>query len=156
MNICENYPFYKNLFKLTKYHFLDNLSLQLKIFKLMIEQYIPVLLVLAGALIIAGAIVYSSGLFGPQRPDSIKRSTYESGMKPIGTTSERMSVKYYLVAMLFIIFDIEVIFVYPWAVEFKKLMGEFGSGIFISMLIFLVVLEIGYLYVYKKGGFRWD
>jgi NADH-quinone oxidoreductase subunit A len=122
----------------------------------MIEQYIPVFLVLGGALTIAVAIVFSSGLFGPQRPDSIKTSTYESGMQPVGTTSERMSVKYYLVAMLFIIFDLEVIFVYPWAVEFKSLYGEFGSSIFISMLIFLVVLEIGYLYVYKKGGFSWD
>lgn len=122
----------------------------------MIEQYIPVLLVLAGALVIAGAIVYSSGLFGPQRPDRVKSSTYESGMQPVGTTSERMSIKYYLVAMLFIIFDIEVIFVYPWAVEFRNLFSEFGGGIFISMLIFLIVLEIGYLYVFKKGGFRWD
>jgi NADH-quinone oxidoreductase subunit A len=122
----------------------------------MIEQYIPVFLVLAGALTIAVAIVYSSGLFGPQRPDKSKTSTYESGMQPVGTTNDRISVKYYLVAMLFIIFDLEVIFVYPWAVEFRKLYGEFGISIFISMLIFLVVLEIGYLYVYKKGGFRWD
>jgi NADH-quinone oxidoreductase subunit A len=122
----------------------------------MLEQYIPIFLVLAGALTIAAAIVYSSGLFGPQRPDKVKSSSYESGMRPIGTTNERVSVKYYLVAMLFIIFDLEVIFVYPWAVEFRKLYGEFGSSIFISMLIFLIVLEIGYLYVYKKGGFKWD
>jgi NADH-quinone oxidoreductase subunit A len=122
----------------------------------MLEQYIPIFLVLAGALTIAAAIVYSSGLFGPQRPDKVKSSSYESGMLPIGTTNERVSVKYYLVAMLFIIFDLEVIFVYPWAVEFRKLYGEFGSSIFISMLIFLIVLEIGYLYVYKKGGFKWD
>lgn len=122
----------------------------------MIEQYIPVFLVLAGSLTIAVAIVYSSGLFGPQRPDRIKKSTYESGMQPVGSTNERVSVKYYLVAMLFIIFDLEVIFVYPWAVEFKKLYAEFGNPIFVSMLVFLIVLEIGYLYVYKKGGFRWD
>jgi NADH-quinone oxidoreductase subunit A len=77
-------------------------------------------------------------------------------MKPVGTTRERISVKYYLVAMLFIIFDLEVIFVYPWAVEFKRLFNEFGISIFISMVIFLVVLELGYLYVYKKGGFKWD
>jgi NADH-quinone oxidoreductase subunit A len=122
----------------------------------MIEQYIPVFLVLVGALTIAVAIVYSSGLFGPQRPDKSKNSTYESGMQPVGTTSERISVKYYLVAMLFIIFDLEVIFVYPWAVEFRRLYGEIGISVFYSMLIFLVVLEIGYLYVYKKGGFSWD
>ena len=77
-------------------------------------------------------------------------------MKPVGTTSERVSIKYYLVAMLFIIFDLEVIFVYPWAVQFKKLFHEFGISVFISMFIFLVIFEIGYLYVYKKGGFKWD
>jgi NADH-quinone oxidoreductase subunit A len=58
--------------------------------------------------------------------------------------------------MLFIIFDLEVIFVYPWAVQFKKLFHEFGISVFISMFIFLVIFEIGYLYVYKKGGFKWD
>ena len=77
-------------------------------------------------------------------------------MKPVGTTRERISIKYYLVAMLFIIFDIEVIFIYPWAVEFKKLFAEFGAPVFISMLIFLIVFELGYLYAFKKGGFKWD
>lgn len=124
--------------------------------KIMIEQYIPVFLVIIVALAIAGGIVISSKLFGPQRPTSEKLSTYESGMQPVGTTRERISVKYYLVAMLFIIFDIEVIFVYPWAVEFRKMFNEYGISVFITMFIFLVVLELGYLYVYKKGGFRWD
>lgn len=122
----------------------------------MLEQYLPVLLVLGVAAIFAAATVFSSKLFGPQRPDSEKLSTYESGMKPVGTTKERVSIKYYLIAMLFIIFDIEVIFVYPWAVQFKKLFNEIGISVFITMFIFLVVFEIGYLYVYKKGGFRWD
>ncbi len=122
----------------------------------MIEQYIPVFLVLAVAVIFAAATVFSSKIFGPQRPTSEKLSTYESGMKPIGTTKERISVKYYLVAMLFIIFDLEVIFVYPWAVQFRNMYKLIGMPVFISMLIFLVVLELGYLYVYKKGGFRWD
>jgi NADH-quinone oxidoreductase subunit A len=122
----------------------------------MIEQYLPVFCVLAFAVLVAVGIVISSKLFGPQRPNSVKLSTYESGMKPVGTTNERVSVKYYLVAMLFIIFDLEVIFVYPWAVQFKRLFGEIGTSAFFSMLIFLVVLELGYLYVYKKGGFKWD
>ncbi len=122
----------------------------------MIVQYIPVFLVIGFAIVFAVGTVMSSGIFGPQRPTKEKLSTYESGMKPVGTTRERISVKYYLVAMLFIIFDLEVIFVYPWAVEFKRLFNEFGISIFISMLIFLVVLELGYLYVYKKGGFKWD
>ena len=122
----------------------------------MLETYIPILLVMFFALIIALAITFTSSILGPQRPGKEKLSTYESGMKPVGTTRERMSIKYYLVAMLFIIFDIEVIFVYPWAVEFKKLFSEFGTPVFISMLIFLIVFELGYLYAFKKGGFKWD
>ena len=122
----------------------------------MIIQYIPLFIVIIVAAGFAGATVFSSEIFGPKRPSKEKLSTYESGMKPIGTTHERISVKYYLVAMLFIIFDLEVIFVYPWAVQFRKLYSEIGMPVFISMMIFLVVLELGYLYVYKKGGFKWD
>lgn len=122
----------------------------------MLEQYLPVFIVLGIAIIFGVATVLSSTIFGPQRPTTEKLSTYESGMKPVGTTNERVSIKYYLVTMLFIIFDLEVIFVYPWAVQFKKLFHEFGISVFISMFIFLVIFEIGYLYVYKKGGFKWD
>ncbi|GAB6281465.1 MAG: NADH-quinone oxidoreductase subunit A [Ignavibacterium sp.] len=122
----------------------------------MLEQYIPILLVFLIAIIFAVATVFSSKLFGPQRPNPEKNSTYESGMKPVGTTRDRFSIKYYLVAMFFIIFDIEVVFVYPWAVEFKKLFQEMGSPIFYTMLIFLIVFELAYFYVYKKGGFEWD
>lgn len=122
----------------------------------MIEQYIPVFLVIGFAIVFAVGTVLSSNIFGPKRPSESKNSTYESGMKPVGSTKERISVKYYLVAMFFIIFDIEVIFVYPWAVEFKKMFAESGISVFVSMLIFLIVLELGYLYVYKKGGFKWD
>lgn len=122
----------------------------------MLESYIPILLVMIFAIVIAVAITFTSSILGPQRPNKEKMSTYESGMKPVGTTRERVSIKYYLVAMLFIIFDIEVIFIYPWAVEFKKLFAEFGIPVFISMLIFLIVFELGYLYAFKKGGFRWD
>lgn len=122
----------------------------------MIEQYIPVFIVIAVAVAFGSVLVLSSTLIGPQRPNREKTSTYESGMKPVGTTNQRISIKYYLVAMFFIIFDLEVIFVYPWAVEFKKLFGQYGISVFLSMLIFLVVLELGYLYAYKKGGFKWD
>lgn len=122
----------------------------------MIEQYIPLFLVIAVAAIFGIAVIVSSKLFGPQRPTTEKLTTYESGMKPVGTTSDRISIKYYLVAMLFIIFDIEVIFVYPWGVEFRKLFGEYGIFAFIPMLIFLIVLELGFLYAYKKGGLKWD
>jgi NADH-quinone oxidoreductase subunit A len=122
----------------------------------MIEEYIPVLIVLAVALIFGTVLVLTSTIIGPQRPNREKTSTYESGMKPVGTTRQKISIKYYLVAMFFIIFDLEVIFIYPWAVQFRKLFGEFGISVFLSMLIFLIVLELGYLYAYKKGGFKWD
>ena len=122
----------------------------------MILDYIPILLVLAVSIIFGVVLVWTSTLIGPQRPNREKTSTYESGMKPVGTTNQRISIKYYLVAMFFIIFDLEVIFVYPWAVQFRKLFGEIGISVFISMLIFLIVLELGYLYAYKKGGFKWD
>jgi len=122
----------------------------------MIIEYLPIFIVFGVAIIFAAATVFSSEIFGPKRPNAEKLSTYESGMKPVGTTSERVSIKYYLIAMFFIIFDLEVVFVYPWAVQFKKLFNEIGISVFISMFIFLVVLELGYLYAYKKGGFRWD
>jgi NADH-quinone oxidoreductase subunit A len=122
----------------------------------MLETYIPIFIVLFFATAIALGITFSSILLGPQRPNKEKLSTYESGMKPVGTTRERISIKYYLVAMLFIIFDLEVLFIYPWAVQFKKLFAEFGISVFISMFIFLVVFELGYLYAFKKGGFDWD
>lgn len=122
----------------------------------MILDYLPIFIVFGVAIVFALATVFSSALFGPQRPNPEKHSTYESGMKPVGTTKERISIKYYMIAMMFIIFDLEVVFIYPWAVQFKKLFGEIGISVFISMFVFLVVLELGYLYVYKKGGFKWD
>lgn len=122
----------------------------------MIESYIPIFIVIGAATVFAVATVISSTLIGPQRPNQEKLSAYESGVKPVGTTRQRVSVKYYLVAMLFIIFDLEVIFIYPWAVEFLDLYSEHGISAFVSMVIFLIVFEIGYLYAYKKGGFKWD
>ena len=122
----------------------------------MIEQYLPILLALAVAAIFGVVTVMTSKIFGPQQPNKDKLSTYESGMKPVGTTDERISVKYYLVAMLFIIFDIEVIFIYPWAVQFKSLFAQYGVMAFVTMLIFIVELGIVYLYVLKKRGLEWD
>jgi NADH-quinone oxidoreductase subunit A len=119
-------------------------------------DYLPIFLTMLTALAIGIAVVFASNLFGPQRPNKEKISVYESGMQPVGTVKERVSVKYYLVAMLFIIFDIEVIFVYPWAVKFKSLYSEYGIYAFVPMFIFLVIFELGFLYAYKKGAFKWD
>lgn len=122
----------------------------------MITDYIPIIMVIGFAAIFGIAVILSSGIFGPKRPSKAKVMPYESGKNPLGSVKERVSIKYYLVAMLFIIFDIEVIFVYPWAVEYKNLLGEHGSFAFWPMFVFLVVLEMGFLYVYRKGGLKWD
>lgn len=122
----------------------------------MILDYIPIFLVIIVSIIFGAIVILSSTLFGPQRPNKVKVMSYESGKNPVGTTRERISIKYYLVAMLFIIFDIEVIYVYPWAVQFKTLFGEYGLFAFIPMFIFLVVLELGFLYIFLKGGLKWD
>jgi NADH-quinone oxidoreductase subunit A len=93
----------------------------------------------------------ASEWLGPKNPDDVKLSTYESGMEPIGSARDRVSVKYYMVAMLFIIFDIEVVFLYPWAVTFREL-GMFG---FVEMFIFIAVLMLGYFYAWRKGALSW-
>lgn len=118
----------------------------------MLETYIPIgIMILFG---IAFGIVMSkaSEWLGPKNPNEQKLSTYESGMEPVKTARERVSVKYYLVAMLFILFDIEVVFLYPWAVNFRAL-GMFG---FVEMFVFISILMLGYVYLLKKGALQWD
>ena len=96
-------------------------------------------------------------ILGPRRPTKEKGSTYESGMEPVKTAHERFSVKYYLVAMLFILFDIEVVFMYPWATTFKEFLAS-GNGTLalFAMLLFIVTLLFGYIYILKKGALKWD
>jgi len=89
-----------------------------------------------------------------KRP-AIKDTAYECGMIPIGEGSPRLSVKFYLVAMLFILFDIEVVFLYPWAVVYKQMLAENAAAIFGSMISFLVILFVGYMYALKKRAFDW-
>ena len=118
----------------------------------MLEQYIPIGLLLTIAIIFGIVMSKASEWLGPKNPNEVKQSTYESGMEPIRTARERISVKFYLVAMLFILFDIEVVFLYPWAVNYRML-GLFG---FLEMLFFIIVLMMGYVYVWKKGALEWD
>jgi NADH-quinone oxidoreductase subunit A len=97
-----------------------------------------------------------SSLFGPSRPNKEKLSTYESGMEPIGTARDRFSVKYYMVAVSFIVFDIEVVFLYPWAVSFLNFKGPEMLYSFVVGLVFIIILTIGLIYEYKKGVLKWD
>ena len=118
----------------------------------MLVDYLPILILVVLAALFAGGSILLSALLGPRRPDPEKLSPYECGMDPVGTAREQISVKFYLVAMLFIIFDMEIVFLYPWAVVFKQL-KLFGL---VAMGTFLLVLLVGYVYVWKKGGLEWE
>jgi NADH-quinone oxidoreductase subunit A len=118
----------------------------------MLKDYLPLLILILLATGLAGLVVGIGHLFGPRRPTARKSSPYESGMNPFGPGTRRMPVHFYLVAVLFILFDIEVVFFLPWAVVFKKL-GLFGL---VEMFIFIVVLLVGYFYAWKKGALEWD
>ena len=116
------------------------------------SAYLPlaVLFVIATAV---GFIAVGLGyLFGPRRPTTRKSQPYESGMRPIGPGTRRMSVRFYLIAVLFILFDIEVVFFLPWAVVFRdiKVTG------FIEMTVFIVILLVGFIYAWKKGALEWE
>jgi NADH-quinone oxidoreductase subunit A len=123
-----------------------------------LAQYIPVLFLLAAAIGFAGGTLILSALLGKYaRTSKAKDTAYECGKEPIGSGSTRFSVKFYLVAMLFILFDIEVVFMYPWAVVYRDQLAEHATRnlIFGSMLSFLVILFVGYLYALKKKAFDW-
>ena len=118
----------------------------------MLTDYLPiaVLLIIAGAL--AVLVVVLGHAFGPRRPTERKSMPYESGMRPFGPGTRRMPIRFYLVAVLFILFDIEVVFFLPWAVVFKQL-GLFGL---VEMFIFILILLVGYVYAWKKGALEWE
>ncbi|MEK6256387.1 MAG: NADH-quinone oxidoreductase subunit A [Chloroflexota bacterium] len=118
----------------------------------MLTDYWPIAILIAVAAFIAVAAIAMGTLMGPRRPSSRKAEPYESGMIPIGAGTRRMPVRFYLIAVLFILFDIEVVFFLPWAVVFRKL-GLFGL---IEMFVFIVVLLVGYVYAWKKGALEWE
>ena len=121
-----------------------------------LSQYIPVLMLIVLAVCFSFGILVMSVVVGKKgkRP-AIKDTAYECGMLPIGEGNTRLSVKFYLVAMLFILFDIEVVFLYPWAVVYRKMLTENAGAIFGSMISFLVILFVGYIYALKKQAFDW-
>ncbi len=116
------------------------------------RSYIPMFMMLGVGLALGIILLKLHQWLGPHRPNDEKLSTYESGMEPVRTARERFSVKYYMVAVLFILFDIEVVFLYPWAVNFRAL-GVFG---YMEMVLFIAVLLVGYLYILKRGALQWD
>ncbi|MBM3836086.1 MAG: NADH-quinone oxidoreductase subunit A [Verrucomicrobia bacterium] len=121
-----------------------------------LSQYIPVLILAIVAILFAGGTLAASVLLGKRaKRDRVKDTPYECGMLPVGEGSTRLSVKFYLVAMLFILFDIEVVFLYPWAVIYKEMLRDNANLIFGSMITFLGILFVGYIYAVKKRAFDW-
>lgn len=112
------------------------------------EQYVPVLIALILGSVVATVMVFASTLLGPKKHSLVKDQPFECGNAPSGTAWGRFSVKFYLVAILFIVFDVEVVFLYPWAVVYRDL-GIFG---FFEMLVFVLILAVGLVYVIKKGA----
>jgi NADH-quinone oxidoreductase subunit A len=118
----------------------------------MLTDYLPIAVLLIVSIVLAFLFIGVGHLFGPKRPTQRKLEPYESGMRPLGPAMRRMPVRFYLVAVLFILFDIEVVFFLPWAVTFRSL-GVFG---FVEMLVFVIILLIGYVWVWKKGALEWE
>ena len=122
----------------------------------MLQEYIPVLLQVLIASGFAVATLIASVLLGKRAlRNTIKDSAYECGMLPVGEGQARFSVKFYLVAMLFVLFDIEVVFLYPWAVTFQEQIGKGAIVVFWSALSFILILFVAYLYALKKGALEW-
>ncbi len=118
----------------------------------MLAEYIPILILFLFAVFIAIFVIGGSALLGPKKHTPRKLVPYESGMEPVGQGMRRFPIKFYLVAMLFIIFDIEIVFLFPYALVFRDL-GLYGLGV---MGLFLIVLIVGFVYEWKKGALRWE
>jgi NADH-quinone oxidoreductase subunit A len=121
----------------------------------MLQPYVPILILIV--FVVANAIVMLglSHLLSSYRRTPVKIAPYESGMPVLGDARERFSVKFYLVAMLFIVFDIETVFMVPWAVAFRQL-GSMAGVLIIEMFVFILILAVGYVYVWKRGALQWD
>ena len=118
----------------------------------LLREYLPILIFLGVAVAVAGAAILASFILGRQHPDPEKLSAYECGFEAFDDARSKFDVRYYLVAILFIIFDLEVAFLFPWAVS----LGDIGVFGFWSMVVFLGVLTIGFVYEWKKGALEWE
>lgn len=114
-------------------------------------NYLAVFIIFIFSILFTVGTLILSYFLRPHRPDAVKLSPYECGMEPIGDAREKQAIRFYMVAMLFVLFDIETAFLFPWAVIYKQI-GLFG---FLEMLIFILILVVGYIYVWKKGALKW-
>jgi NADH-quinone oxidoreductase subunit A len=115
-------------------------------------EYVPILMVFAFAAVVAGALLYIPTLIAPRRLTPVKAEPFECGKDPVGISEGRFSIKFSTIAIFFIIIDIELLFIWPWAMLYRKL-GWFG---FNEMLVFLGILMLGFLYIWRKGGLEWE
>jgi len=118
----------------------------------MLREYVPVLMIFALSLGAAVIMVVGSHIFSSYRPTPVKSQPYESGMPPLGDTRERFAVKYYVIAMLFLLFDVEVVVLFTWAIVFRDL----GLSGFVAISIFLLLLVAGLVYEWSKGALEWE
>jgi NADH-quinone oxidoreductase subunit A len=118
----------------------------------MLREYVPVLMIFALSLGVALLMVLGSHILSNYRPTPVKEQPYESGIPALGDTRERFAVKYYVVAMLFLLFDVEVVILFTWAVVFRQL-GLYG---FLTIAVFLLLLIVGLLYEWRKGALEWQ
>ncbi|HOC44352.1 MAG TPA: NADH-quinone oxidoreductase subunit A [Thermoanaerobaculales bacterium] len=123
----------------------------------MAEQFLPVLITLMVAILTAFAILGLAALVSqrPRQDTAAKREIYESGVPLLDTAYKRMSVKFYLVALVFVLLDVELAFLYPWAVTYRELLAEHSTVILVDMLCFMALLAVAYAYLWKKGVFDW-
>ena len=115
------------------------------------ENYVPIFILLLTVFAIAAGTLVVTKLIRPRNPEKVKGMPYECGIEPLDEARKRYTVRFYIVAILFVVFDVETIFLYPWAVQYTQL-GVFG---FLEMLVFLGILVLGYLWVWKKGALEW-
>ena len=118
----------------------------------MLENYLPILLFIIVGLGLGTVMILTGSILGPRRPDSSKNSPYECGFEAFEDSRMKFDVRYYLVAILFIIFDLEIAFLFPWAVVLDQV-GMFG---FVAMMLFLAILVVGFIYEWKKGALEWE
>lgn len=122
----------------------------------MIENYFPIFIVFIVAVGFVFVSLIATHLIGPRINNPVKMMPYESGVDPVGETRIRFSIRFFLIALLFIIFDIEIVFLYPWAVVFKDFLSTSGAFIFFEMVVFLAILVFGFVYVWRNGALEWE
>ncbi len=122
----------------------------------MLIDYLSLLIFVGIAVVFGVFVVIASHLVGQHKPTSTKMAPYECGVTTVGPARRRIPIRYYLVAMLFLLIDLEIVFLYPWAVVFREFKAAFGIFIFLEMLVFVGILILAYVYLWKKGALEWE